>query len=63
MSIRTRKNNLAQIINAISERKRERIAKLALEFGYSYKYFKYSIVPELMTMAPCIKYNLSLIHI
>jgi len=46
----------ARAIRLLRERKREKLGKMATELGYSYHYFKYSILPELLTV-DCIDYD------
>jgi len=47
----------ARVVRLLRERKREKLANVAWELGYSYHYFRYSIVPELVARIECIEYD------
>lgn len=51
------KRRLVQLSYLIMERGREKIGKLAFETGYSYKHFRYYIVPQLLALTDCIEYD------
>ena len=46
-----------QTVRILREKQREKIARLAAELGYSYHYFKYSVLPELLARVECIEYD------
>ena len=52
-----RKMRIASIVSLVRERKREKIARLAWQTNYSYKHFKYAILPELLSITECIDYD------
>ena len=45
----------AQVVRLVQERKREKIARVAAELGYSYHYFRYSVLPELLAAVVCLE--------
>jgi len=47
----------ARVITLVKERKREKLAILADELGYSYHYFKYSILPSILAKIECIEHD------
>lgn len=50
-----RVKKLNEIVSFIREKKRVPATIVAIKFGYSYKYFKYSVLKELMTLFNDIK--------
>lgn len=44
----------ARVVRLIEERKREKVAVVADELGYSYHYFKYGILPSLLARVECL---------
>ena len=44
---------VAQAVRILRERKREKLARVAAELGYSYHYFRYSVLPELLAKVSC----------
>ena len=52
-----RRKRLARLVSYVVERKKEKVTKLAAMAGYSYKYFRYAVIPEILTLSECLTYN------
>lgn len=52
-----RRKRLARVVSHVVERKREKLAKLAQMAGYSYKHFRYAILPEILALSDCLSYD------
>ena len=57
LAVSARKRRVVQALRVLRERKREKLAKLAWELDFSYKYFKYAVLPELKSITECIEYD------
>lgn len=52
-----RRSVRARVVRLVRERKRERLAVVADELGYSYHYFRYSVLPGILARVECIDYD------
>ena len=48
---------VVQLVRLIRERKREKLAKVATDLSYSYHYFRYSLLPEILARVECVEYD------
>ena len=48
---------VVQLVRLIRERKREKLAKVATDLNYSYHYFRYSLLPEILARVECVEYD------
>lgn len=52
-----RRKRLARLVSHVVERKKEKVTKLAMMAGYSYKYFRYAVIPEILALSECLTYD------
>jgi len=55
--VQERKRRLARVASLVRERGREKLGRVAWEAGWSYKYLRYTVLPEILAITECIEYD------
>lgn len=57
MYVKPRRVRVSQALALVRERGREKLARIAWEMGWSYKYMRYSVLPEILSITECVEHD------